>query len=350
MVARNAGTGASRWVLRELTRIGSLDGEGPDVFGRIVDAEIGPSGDVFVLDAQAGEVRVFRIDGEHQRTFGSEGEGPGELNRASGLAFDPSGTLWVMNIGNARYSAYDPSSGDLVREERRMASFFMIPFPGAFDADGRLLDVGLGGTDYEPVLLRLDDQFAPRDTLPMPTPDDGSRIAWMRDGVMMMSSMDPFASQPAWGPTADGGLVIGEGSTYRWHRVGFDGDTTLTVEVDRDRIAVTSSERDSALAEFEELKAEFEAEPEREPRVPDYKPAHGSVFEDDQGRIWVRVTTNSDQAVWDVFSADGRLLGQVSGDIPSTYATPAIAGNTFAIHAQPSGIPTVFVYAVEPAP
>ena len=73
------------WVLRERFRLGSLDGDGPDVFGAIRDVELGADGELYVLDGQAEEVRVFLSDGTYLHTLGRSGEGPGELNRPAGM-------------------------------------------------------------------------------------------------------------------------------------------------------------------------------------------------------------------------------------------------------------------------
>ena len=67
-------------VLQE--QIGSSDGGVPEeVFGRLADLAADQEGNVYVLENQASEVRVFSSSGEHLRTFGRRGGGPGELNR-----------------------------------------------------------------------------------------------------------------------------------------------------------------------------------------------------------------------------------------------------------------------------
>ena len=53
------------WQLREVVRIGAAGGDGPDLFGEIRDVELGPGGEVIVLDGQAAEVRVFAGDGAY---------------------------------------------------------------------------------------------------------------------------------------------------------------------------------------------------------------------------------------------------------------------------------------------
>ena len=61
------------------------------------DIALGPDGDLFVLDA--GNHRIVRIDaqGAAVASFGKRGEGPGELQRANGLAIDATGRMYVSD-------------------------------------------------------------------------------------------------------------------------------------------------------------------------------------------------------------------------------------------------------------
>lgn len=336
------------WQLREVLRIGSADGDGPDLFGQINGVQIGEDGSLYVLDGQASEVRVFGPDGVHLRTIGRQGQGPGELSRPLGIAFDPAGLLWVNNWGNARYTAYDATTGDVVREPRRLAGFAMIPWPGAFDRAGRMLDVGMG-PDGEPVILGLDTAYVPVDTLPMPRADDRYQVFFRANGQIRMSMMEPFAPQPSWAPHPDGGIVVGEGSAYRLHRITVAGDTVATIEVARPRIQVTSAERDSALAQFEEIsQLAGGATPDRRPSVPDVKPAHGALFVDEDARIWVtRTPARGEGYGWDVFDPEGRLLGVVTLPTPPGYVRPAVRGATMAVVTTVDDVPAIVVYEIQ---
>jgi hypothetical protein len=335
------------WQLRERFRIGRAEGEGPDLFGEIRDIEVAPGGELYVLDAQASEVRVFGDDGTHLRTFGRAGQGPGELSRPIGMAFDPEGVLWVNNWGNARYSAFDPGTGEVLREPRRLAGFGMIPWPGAIGRNGQMIDVGLDASG-KPAILGLDTAFVPVDTLAMPRADDRHQIFFRRGNQVVMSMIEPFAPQPSWSPHPDGGIIVGEGATYRIHRVHLDGDTAMTIEVERAPVPVTSEERDSALATFQEARQYADdAVPDRQPSVADVKPAHSRVFVDDEGRIWVgRTAARGEDPAWDVFDRDGRLLGAVTIPVPGGYVTPAVRGGTFAVATSIDDVPAIVVYDI----
>jgi hypothetical protein len=228
----------------------------------------------------------------------------------------------------------------------------MFPWPGAFDRD-RLIDVGITSDGQGTVLLRLDTAFVPTDTLPVPELDDEYRIAFRRDGLMVMSTFDPFAPRPFWTVRPRGGIVVGEGERYRIHRTDFEGDTTLTMSLDRSRIPVTGAERDSAFAVFAELREQADAAPERDPREIAEKPAHGPLFVDDEDRTWVMgLRSPGEPPAWDVFASDGRFLGSVPVPHPPTFVPPSVRGGRLALSATVDEVPVVVVYEIvrEPPP
>lgn len=351
IVVRNQGRpvwdAGEAWILREAFRLGRMQGDSPDVFGEIRDLEIGRGGEIYVLDSQASEIRAFGPTGSHLVTFGRSGRGPGELSRPAGMALDSDETLWVMNWGNARYSGFDPNTGELRQEVQRQASYAMIPWPGRFDASDRLLDIGLGA-DREPAILRLDSSFIPRDTLSLPRADDANRVVFRRDNMPVMSATVPFAPQPHWAAHPENGIVVGAGEPYELHHVNFEGDTTTTIEVASERIPVTNAERDSALAAFQKLAAMAGGEPDRQPQIPAQKAAHGAISIDDQRRIWVKRTpAGADTpAAWDIIGSDGRLLGAITLPLSSLHGTPMVRGDRMAIVTLVDDVPTVIVYDI----
>lgn len=334
-------------VLREAMRLGSLGAEGPELFGRIDGLALGPEGDVYVLDGQASEVRAFNQDGTFRVGFGGEGGGPGELDGAAGLALDPDGVLWVMNWGNARYSGFDPRTGEVHEEVRRSIDFAQFPWPGTFDDEGRLLDIGLDA-DGEVAALRLNAEFQPFDTLQLPRLSDDDRIFFRRESMLVAAMPEPFAPSPTWAPRPRGGIVIGEGSSYRLHRVAFGGDTLATIELARVPVQVTGPEADSALASFLAIQESLGgATPSRRPSVRDTKPAHGPLFIDDQDRTWVTSSPNQGAPPsWDVFDAEGRLVGRVEIPDPPTPVRPVVRSTRLALATQVNGYPEVVVYEI----
>ena len=68
-----------------IVRIGALEGDGPNVFGRIGGVARLSDGRIVVADAEAHEIRFFAPDGSFLSRTGRRGGGPGEYEYFSGM-------------------------------------------------------------------------------------------------------------------------------------------------------------------------------------------------------------------------------------------------------------------------
>jgi hypothetical protein len=80
--------------LEEQWRIGGEDDE--EIFGVIADIIADDEGNIYMLDAQLNEIKVYSEDGEYLRTIGREGEGPGEFRGALSMMLVPGGNIGVL--------------------------------------------------------------------------------------------------------------------------------------------------------------------------------------------------------------------------------------------------------------
>lgn len=85
------------WSMTEVLRLGGVD-DGPEAFFRIYDRGFAAdrAGRLYVLDSGRSRVEVFGPEGEHLRTMGREGEGPGEMTRPAALKVRPDGEALVL--------------------------------------------------------------------------------------------------------------------------------------------------------------------------------------------------------------------------------------------------------------
>jgi hypothetical protein len=67
-----------------------------EFFGVISDIDIHPNGDVYLLDSQLNEVKVYSKDGEFLRSIGREGEGPGEFRGPVAMYFTQDDKIAVL--------------------------------------------------------------------------------------------------------------------------------------------------------------------------------------------------------------------------------------------------------------
>ena len=78
-------------------RIGALDGPDAYLFVRIVSVARDVERNIVVADAGPLEIRVFDVEGNHLRTMGGRGGGPGEFRRFDGAWTAPDRSIVVVN-------------------------------------------------------------------------------------------------------------------------------------------------------------------------------------------------------------------------------------------------------------
>ncbi len=165
-----------RLSLVEELRIGrAMGGDEAELLHAVKGIEIGPGGEIYVLDAN--EVKVFSPAGEFLRSWGQRGEGPGDFDGTGGLAlardtvavtdgervqfFDLGGRLLSSVWTGARasgYVAFTVHSTDLgwaVEVHRRTVQLEPGPAPPTPPREVRYLDPGTGALG-EPVASYLD--------------------------------------------------------------------------------------------------------------------------------------------------------------------------------------------------
>ena len=105
----------------EVYRVGAIDGDEWDVFGRVSAVGFGESGNLYVMDDQGGRIVVVSQEGEFVREFGRIGDGPGEFsassNTAVGFTVLRDGRTVVFDPGHSAFQVFG-SDGEFERSVR----------------------------------------------------------------------------------------------------------------------------------------------------------------------------------------------------------------------------------------
>lgn len=304
------------WRLVEELRIGTIDGEGPMVFGQVADVGADDTGRIYVLDAQAAELRAFGPDGTHVWTAGGEGQGPGELSTPAGLAVRD-GRIWVVDSRNSRYVVYD-TAGALVEEHPRDLLGPFGGWGGGFAPDGRLHDFGALMVEpgrFASAYVVLDPEMEPVDTIPLPeysSPSFEPVTVSLQAATMSMRPSVPFSPGLVSRLEPGGLLWTAITDDYRIHGQTPEGDTVRVVSRAYEPVPVSTEERDSAIARLTEQfgggGATFDAS-----RIPAEKPPFEALTVTPDGHLWILTSPVRGDTVrtYDVFDPEGRYLGAV---------------------------------------
>lgn len=334
----------TRWTVVEDMRIGSVDSEGPDLFGQIMDLEVDDEGRIFVLESQANELRIFDGNGRHLATSGRKGGGPGEFAQPLMLAWGPDENLWIVDPPNNRISVFD-HAGTFLTSHHQPGGFVIMPWPGRFDRAGSYYSPvplqGLG--DFRMGLVRYDTAFTPGDTLiPPEDPVDREYFELRGNGGHIMASI-PYSGSFMTRLSAQGTFVGVLTDEYRFIEISGRGDTLRTITREFEPLPVTGEDRDSARADMEWFTRQgghIDLS-----KLPDHKPAVQSFLWDDEDNLWVIPVTERalERRVAQVFDPDGRYLGEVALPFQlRTNPVPVIRrGTMYAVTSDELDVPFV---------
>jgi peptidoglycan/xylan/chitin deacetylase (PgdA/CDA1 family)/sugar lactone lactonase YvrE len=84
---------------------------GPAVLSQPEGVAVDAFGDVYVADTGHQRIVEFDRTGAVLRTWGSQGEGPGQFEFPTALAMEPGGDLYVADTGNGRVQRFAPTGG-----------------------------------------------------------------------------------------------------------------------------------------------------------------------------------------------------------------------------------------------
>lgn len=342
------------WTLREVLRIGEVEGEPEYQFGQITNVVPTSDGRIVVSDAMAHRVRFYSSDGVHLRTVGKTGPGPREFGEGALTVMRSGGdTILVGDWANMQVHRLAPN-GDW------LGSFSTRPEEGYY----------LNGWDSTPSGLIISilapirrPDTAPVDTLDLVVVRDPRGALGDTLGRVPTSQTFRFAgTDPEWRPYAgstdfdlrwDGGLVMGRSDSYRLLWQSPDGELERIVTLRRDPIPFTDADRAIFMGRLEEQFREqirrWNAPPERLQQLknalifPDYYPYYRRFMCGPRGSLWLqRVRPLRDFSreelervfvgglappapEWDVFDGEGRYLGGV--EVPLDIERLAIPGD-----------------------
>jgi hypothetical protein len=351
---RNGGsptwTVESAWTLVEDLRLGSVAGEGPELFAQVAAILTDDEDRVYVLDYPTQEIRVFSATGDFLHRIGGPGQGPGELSDAAGLNWAPDGRLWVW--GGSHYYVLEPTGEEVARYPRRVRGV-IYSWQGGFDASGRYVDWGLdremlgttqqgqlimpnysGRTMFYPVVFTPPARF---DTLPLlEFHAEVTEAGALKVGRKSMEAQ--LLGDDVWFVHTD---------DYTVYRRTLDGDTTLLFTLPATPMRIPDDEIEAQVAQS----AGRPGPPlTRDDFVP-FRPVVTKVIPDGAGHVYVFPQEEGlpQGAAVDVFEESGRYLGRMRLPAPILVDRPApfiVRDHLYAVEPDPFDVPFVVRYRI----
>ena len=343
IVEHSPGAEPARWQLGEPTlALGSMDAGGPAELYQPLHALRLEDGRVVVANQGTEELRFFGSGGEHLRTVGGTGGGPGEFEGMWGLGRAPGDSLAVWDWNAKRLSLYDDQGnfGRVVTPSGDVGGFvprFLGTLPErsfsilkGFDP-ATVFATGGGVRQDSVILLRLSlDDGAIIDSVgPFP---GAEQFVSMGDGSFWMRSL--LLGKQEHVVVGGDRIFVGDDRTGTIRMYSPDGTLRRVIRLGGEPRPV----RDEDVRAYREQSLEGTAEDElpeqrrrlEETPVAETLPAFADLFADRLGRLWVeRFDGQYDQPdTWSVLGPDGLPQAQVT--MP-TRMRPLDAGEDYVL-------------------
>lgn len=323
-VVTNLDLEAPAWPLSDAPRLdlGTVGEEGPEQFYRVRDATVLSDGGIAVANAGSQEIRIFGSAGQHRRSFGREGEGPGEFRAIAALRQIVGDSLVVWDARLRRFTVFDPS-GALTRSysiqhEVLNPDILGILADGGAVIGGPWFDFGDDGPSERlvPIYARqmvISPTGELVDTLPR---QPYGRFGRTMRGVTVIGR--PLFAALLTAAADDGGYWVGTGEMEEVVRYGLDGTVRRIVRWPGAERAVTGELVDTALqcdledadpARHAAIRQMYASRP-----VADRFPPYEEIGVDREGALWVRgwePPCSEGPSRWMVFAPGGEHLAHV---------------------------------------
>ncbi len=202
------------WDREIVHTVGGFEATDWDAFGEVSSVGFDAAGNLYILDSQAFSVSVVSPEGEFLRSFGAQGEGPGELQRPQSLAVFPDGSVAIYDMSKFGFVTYD-SNGEWIEDVTSSRT-------GAINLLGNLGPVGLGvaaggevlAERIGRVMISQGPSSADSDSEPEPEGDPVVRAP-------LRGTLEPTVVFRAWeppeptGPEEEVGGASGNGGTFQ---------------------------------------------------------------------------------------------------------------------------------------
>jgi len=340
----NSALASGKITFKEVSVISEASLPGTIFLENPVSLSVNAYGDLYVCDANAGNIKAFDANGTFLRIVGKKGQGPGDFNMPS-IVLVTNSRLIVWERINTRLSLLD-LSGKYIKSLR----FSQVK--EGYPVKLRALPSGEIVVETE----RLDEQNKthPQECVIALYSADLEFIKVLYSRSLFRSKriydpgvadvLQPFNPRVFWDITPAGKVAIGFSDKYAIELYDPVKGNTLTFTHEYSPVLATKDDQESyfSLLTVSVMSADGRRSTKRgaadyivrNTTFPKYKPAFDDIRVDSQGNYWVhsfRIDRDKEHGCFDAFTETGKFIGKVEISPPAEYprAGTTILGRTF---------------------
>jgi hypothetical protein len=284
------------FILEEELTIGDVEGKEDQMFTNIFDVAVDGDENIYILDLNQGQIRVFNQAGIYLRNISKRGQGPGEFQYPRQIIISP----------NREFVICDP----MVRR------LFFFSLEGVFQRDvptwehGRLLSVMLDskGEIIGEVPLRGEKQGFSLKKFSSDFVESSNIATKEREKIPLLEDL---SSRIVWCVSSADEVIWGDSEKYEVNIQDRDGKLVKKILKVYEPVRIIAEEHSEGI---ERKFGGRPIPPEFEQELPKYYPAFKSFTLDNDGRLFVSTfekAKNGEGYYCDVFDSEGRHIAKI---------------------------------------
>jgi len=281
--------------IKEELSIGEADGREEYMFSQIIDVGIDDEENIYILDFLEAHIKVFNKSGEHLRTIGRRGQGPGEIQRAVNIYITPSNEILINDRG-ARYFHFFTLGGEYIRSVyQSRLSRPRVDAQNNIVARSTIMD----RAEVRFVLKKFDSELNELYTI----------FSYRSEITPKIYNVYP--AQCFWDVRRDDSIVWGYADKYEFHILDRSGQVIRKIIKDYEPVEITEEEKQNWV---KNIFGDNGVPPDVKVNWDKYHNAFQFLNIDDVGRIFVHTyekTTEGGSYYYDVFNSEGKYITKV---------------------------------------
>lgn len=272
------------------------------MFQSINTMDVDEEGNMYILDEQAGNIKIFDSSGSFRKTIGRKGQGPGEFGMPISLFLTKQNQIIVNDMGQRKIQYFDKEGNYL--KEFSIADKFLFFGPMVTSNGDLIVTYTIPQEKPVTVLQKLNPAFESILTftsLPLDPPPALN--------IFVARSL----SSLRWAVTYNDEIIWADmkNPEYKLRILDTDGKLKRIITREYDPISITTDDKDRLM---EQTFGDNPAQDQWDVRFPEcYPPFSGFSF-DDFGRLFVKryeKVKNEEGGLYDIFDSEGKYIARM---------------------------------------
>ena len=289
--------------LEEDLTLGKKEGSEEYLFERVRNIDIDKDDNIYVLDSMAVQIKIFDKNGKLIKTFGREGQGPGEMQNPRFIQITSKEEVMVFDPGTRRLLFFSMEGKYLRQTSTAKIAYPMHPIK--LDSRGELTALLVPPPPMGGIELKKFDSNLDLLMMIYKTEKDDSylrreRTPWQPDLLCVVAQND--------------NIVWAYPKKYEFQVLNPEGKLISKIIKDHESVNVTEEDQERYMERYERILSRLPM-PRYKIIFPDYFPAFSDMSVDEEGRIFLRtyerVKDKENFYYFDVFDSEGKYIAKV---------------------------------------